>query len=113
MFPDLSLISEVPVLEDGWGYHCPQVNAACEPGGDDLDPHGGGVGGVGGDVSRGVRLIPVGQGHHHIEGGQREHQVEQRPGVGDLQTLIESRDHNMETVSMTMHYAPPPPARCP
>ena len=77
-------------MEDGWGDHSPQVDSACEPGGDDLNPHGGGVGGVGRDVARGVRLIPVGQGHHHIERGQGEHHVKQRPGVSNLQTSCDT-----------------------
>ena len=75
-------------MEDGWGDHSPQVDSACEPGGDDLNPHGGGVGGVGGDVAGGVWLVPVGQSHHDIEGGQGEHQVEQGPRVGNLYKQI-------------------------
>ena len=49
-----------------------------------LDPHGGGVGGVGAEVAAGVRLVPVGEGHHDVERGQGEHHVEHGPGIRNL-----------------------------
>ena len=49
-----------------------------------LDPHGRGVGGVGAEVAAGVRLVPVGEGHHDVERGQGEHHVEHGPGVSNL-----------------------------
>ena len=49
-----------------------------------LDPHGSGVGGVGAEVAAGVRLVPVGEGHHDVERGQGEHHVEHGPGVRNL-----------------------------
>ena len=53
-----SLVSEVPVLQDSRGYHGPQVDSGGKPARDNLDPHGGGVSGVGGDAGLFVRLVP-------------------------------------------------------
>ena len=34
--------------------------------------------------------VPVGQGHHHVQRGQSEHEVEERPGVLDSSSLAVS-----------------------
>ena len=70
------LIAKVSVNQDCRGDHGPEVDGCRQPGGDDLHPHGGGVVVEGGDVGGDGGAVPVGQGHHHVEGGQSEHDME-------------------------------------
>ena len=51
---DESLVSKISVNQDGRSNHGPEIDSCRQPGGDDLDPHGGRVGGVGGQVSAGL-----------------------------------------------------------
>ena len=77
-----SSVTKLSVLKNCWSYHSPDVKKASQPAGDHLDPHGGRVAGVAGQVP--ARGIPVGESHHHVEGGKAKHYVEQGPTVGNL-----------------------------
>ena len=85
--PKSPLISKISVLQNSWSYECPKVYCPCQPAGDDLDPHGGRVAGVAGQVPG--RGVPVGQGHHHVQRGQGEHHVEYGPAVCNLEIMIQ------------------------
>ena len=75
------LVPEVSVAEHGRGDHGPEVDGRGQPAGDDLDPHSGRVAGVGREVIGALGVVPVGEGHHDVEGGESEHEVEEAPAV--------------------------------
>ena len=77
-------VAKVSVDQDSWGDHGPEVDCRSQPGGDDLHPHRRGVVVEGGDVGGDGGAVPVGEGHHDVEGGQGKHHMEEGPAVGHL-----------------------------
>ena len=53
-----------------------------------LDPDGAHVGGDGLDGDGLAGGVPVGQRHHHVESGEGEHGVEERPVVAHTVLLV-------------------------
>ena len=82
----LCSVSKFSVLQNCWSYECPEIDCTGQPAGDDLDPHGGRVAGVAGQVSGGG--VPVSEGHHHVQGGEGKHNVKEGPAVGNLTIFI-------------------------
>lgn len=86
--------AEVSIGEDEWGHKGPDVEEEADPAGADLDPHSRPLAGHALEVC--VRAVPVGQGHHDVEGGREEHEVEH--GVAVLHPF-----------SLVVHSPPGPP----
>lgn len=86
--------AEVSIGEDEWGHKGPDVEEEADPAGADLDPHSWPLAGHALEVC--VRAVPVGQGHHDVEGSREEHEVEH--GVAVLHPF-----------SLVVHSPPGPP----
>lgn len=83
---NVSYLTELSVPQNHGGHQGPHVEGHTHPGGHDLDPHRRHVG-----IQRlKVRAwtVPVGEGHHHVEGGQGQHEVEEGVTVGHCVFLI-------------------------
>ena len=84
----LGSVAEVSIHQDGWCDHGPEVDGCCQPGGDDLHPHGPRVVVEGGDVGGDGGTVPVGEGHHDIKRSQGKHHMEEGPAVSHLKRNI-------------------------
>ena len=84
----MELNRKVSVGEDQRCDQGPHVDDEAEPRGDDLDPDGAHVGRDGLDGDLLARRVPVGQRHHHVERGEGEHGVEERPVVAHAVLLV-------------------------
>jgi len=77
---------KVPVDQDQWGHQRPHVEGHADPAGAHLDPHSRPAAGHGLVVC--LRAVPVGEGHHDVQRGQEQHEVEEGVGVGDAVLLV-------------------------
>lgn len=69
-----SASAEVSIGEDKRSHKGPDVEKEAEPAGTDLDPHSWPLASHALEVC--IRAVPVGQGHHDVQGGRAEHEVE-------------------------------------
>lgn len=67
--------AEVSIGEDKWSHKGPEVEKEADPAGNDLDPHGGPLAGYSLELC--IRAVPAGHGHHDVQGGQAEQEVEE------------------------------------
>lgn len=76
--------AEVPTCEDQGSHKSPEVKEEAHPAGTHFDPHSWPVAGY--LLEFGIRAVPAGYGHHDVQGGTAEHQVEK--GVVVLHPLL-------------------------
>lgn len=78
--------AEVSVGEDKWRHEGPEVEEEADPAGNDLDPHGGPLAGY--ILELCIRAVPAGHGHHDVQGGQAEQEVEEKIVVLNALLLV-------------------------